>query len=62
MWWELDADKPEETGQALVRTVRDALGQLEWRENELDYPRSSKSSIGIFGEQDFADWSQNTII
>lgn len=62
MWWELDADKPEETGQALVRTVRDTLGQLEWRENELDYPGSSESSTGISGEQDFADWSQSTII
>lgn len=62
MWWELDADKPEETGQALVRTVRDALGQLEWRENELDYPGSSESSTGIFGGQYFADWSQSTII
>ncbi|WVQ90601.1 hypothetical protein IAS59_004382 [Cryptococcus gattii] len=45
MWWELDADKPEETGQALVRTVRDALGQLEWRENELDYPGSKYDNL-----------------
>lgn len=44
MWWELDADKPESTGGALVRTVREQLGQLEWRENELNYPGSSRSS------------------
>jgi len=42
MWWELDADKPEETGGALIRTVREQLGQLEWRENELSYPGSSE--------------------
>ena len=45
MWWELDADAPEETGRALVRTVRDALGDLERRENELAYPRSSKCCV-----------------
>jgi len=44
MWWELDADKPEETGGALVRTVREQLGQLERRDNELSYPGSSESS------------------
>jgi hypothetical protein len=43
MWWEIDADKEESTGGALVRTVKEALGQLEWRENELGYPGSSKS-------------------
>jgi len=43
MWWELDADKEESTGGALVRTVKEALGQLEWKENELGYPGSSKS-------------------
>lgn len=42
MFWELDADKPEETGGAIVRTVRDALGQLQWKENELGYPGSSE--------------------
>lgn len=42
MWWELDADKPEETGGALVRTVRESLGQLQWKENELGYPGSSE--------------------
>lgn len=42
MWWELDADAPEETGRALVRTVRERLGGLEWRENELVYPGSSE--------------------
>lgn len=43
MWWELDADAPEDTGRNLVRTVKEAMGQLEWKENELDYPGSSKS-------------------
>jgi len=43
MWWELDADKEESTGGALVRTVKEALGQLEWKENELGYPGSSTS-------------------
>ena len=42
MWWELDADKPEPTGLNLVRTVREQFGQLEWRENELNYPGSSE--------------------
>ena len=50
MWWELDADKPEDTGGALVRTVRDALGKLEWRENELSYPGSSESGDCISHE------------
>lgn len=40
MWWELDADKTEESGGNLVRTVREQMGQLEWRENELHYPNS----------------------
>ena len=43
MWWELDGDKAEETGGALVRTVREQFGELEWRENELGYPGSSES-------------------
>jgi chitinase len=47
MWWELDADKEESTGGALVRTVREALGGLEWKENELGYPGSSKSFVEI---------------
>jgi chitinase len=42
MWWELDADKAEETGGALVRTVKEGMGGLEWRENELGYGGSSK--------------------
>jgi chitinase len=42
MWWELDADATEESGRNLVRTVREALGELEYRENELDYPESSE--------------------
>lgn len=41
MWWELDADKPENTGGALVRTVKEALGPLQQKENELHYPGSS---------------------
>jgi chitinase len=45
MWWELDADKPEETAGALVRTVREALGQLQRKENELGYERSSKFGL-----------------
>ncbi|GMK59512.1 hypothetical protein CspeluHIS016_0801180 [Cutaneotrichosporon spelunceum] len=45
MWWELDADKEEATGQALVRTVREVLGQLEWRENELHYPGSMYENL-----------------
>jgi chitinase len=45
MWWELDADKEESTGGALVRTVKEALGGLEWRENELGYPGSSTFSF-----------------
>jgi chitinase len=45
MWWELDADKAEETGGALVRTVKEAMGGLEWRENELAYPGSSELVI-----------------
>lgn len=50
MWWELDADKAESTGGALVRTVREALGQLEWKENELSYPGSSESSTALLPE------------
>ena len=42
MWWELSGDKPEVTGQALIRTVRERLGQLECRMNELYYPFSSE--------------------
>ena len=45
MWWELDADKPEESGSSLVRTVKDHLGQLEYKENELHYPGSSEWSL-----------------
>lgn len=62
MWWELDSDKPEETGQALVRTVRDALGQLEWRENELDYPGSSESLICVMVDRTLLTGNQSTII
>lgn len=46
MWWELDADKTEESGGNLVRTVREQLGQLEWRENELNYPNSREYLCG----------------
>lgn len=42
MWWELDADKHESTGEGLVPVVRSHFGQLESRENELDYPGSSQ--------------------
>lgn len=45
MWWELDADADESTGRNLVRTVREQLGQLEYRENELQYPGSSRCVI-----------------
>jgi chitinase len=41
MWWELDADKPRGQG-SLVEAVRAQWGDLEWRENELDYPGSSQ--------------------
>jgi len=43
MWWELDADKPRGQG-SLVEAVRAQWGDLEWRENELDYPGSSEWS------------------
>lgn len=62
MWWELDSDKPEETGQALVRTVRDALGQLEWRDNELDYPGSSESLRCAMVDRTLLTGNQSTII
>lgn len=42
MWWELDADATEESGRSLVRTMREQLGQLEQRQNDLNYPGSSK--------------------
>ncbi|TYJ53965.1 hypothetical protein B9479_005371 [Cryptococcus floricola] len=45
MWWELDADKEEGSGGSLVRTVRDAIGELEQRENELDYPGSKYDNL-----------------
>ncbi|KAL1405809.1 Chitinase 4 [Vanrija albida] len=45
MWWELDADASEASGRALVRTVREQLGQLEWRENELGYPGSKYDNL-----------------
>jgi len=47
MFWELDADKPEHTGGAIVRTVREQLGDLEWRENELKYTGSSKLPLSV---------------
>jgi chitinase len=43
MWWELSGDAPEDTGRNLVRTAKEAMSQLEWRENELRYPGSSES-------------------
>nr|ODN86143.1 chitinase [Cryptococcus depauperatus CBS 7841] len=46
MWWELDADKSENTGMALVRTVREVFGnEIEQRENELDYPGSKYENL-----------------
>lgn len=48
MWWELDADKAESTGKALVRTVKEALVPLEQRQNELHYPGSSASLSSRF--------------
>lgn len=51
MWWELSGDAPEDTGRNLVRTVKEAIGGLEWRENELRYPGSSRSSLILFGGQ-----------
>ena len=41
MWWELSCDKLEKTQGALVPTVREQFGHLEWVENELSYPGSS---------------------
>lgn len=49
MWWELDSDKPEETGGNLVRTVREQFGQLEYRQNEIEYPGSSEQTLGEIG-------------
>ncbi|KAK8854649.1 hypothetical protein IAR55_003388 [Kwoniella newhampshirensis] len=45
MFWELDADKAEDTGGALVRTVRGQFDSLEWRENELNYPGSKYDNL-----------------
>lgn len=45
MWWELDSDKPEETGGNLVRTVREQFGQLEYRQNEIEYPGSKYDNL-----------------
>jgi chitinase len=47
MWWELDADATEDTGKALIRTVREQFGQLEYRQNDINYPGSSESSLGV---------------
>ena len=52
MWWELSGDAPEETGRNLVRTVKEAIGGLEWRENELRYPGSSKSGCSLGARTD----------
>ena len=41
MWWELDADKPFGAG-SLVEVVVNTWGQLETRQNELEYPGSSE--------------------
>lgn len=46
MWWELDADKPRGQG-SLVETVRMAWGQMEWKENELEYPGSSEYFVDL---------------
>ncbi|KAL7422350.1 Chitinase 4 [Cryptotrichosporon argae] len=49
MFWELDADKPEESGQNMVHTVRAAFerggGGLERTENELAYPGSKYDNL-----------------
>ncbi|WWC63460.1 uncharacterized protein I303_106063 [Kwoniella dejecticola CBS 10117] len=45
MWWELDADKPEHSGSSLVKIVRDELGNLEQRQNELHYPHSKYENL-----------------
>ncbi|ORX38396.1 glycoside hydrolase superfamily [Kockovaella imperatae] len=45
MWWELDADKAEDTGLNLVRTVKEQFGQLEYRENDLHYPGSKYENL-----------------
>ncbi|WVQ68413.1 uncharacterized protein L199_006621 [Kwoniella botswanensis] len=45
MWWELDADKNASTGKSLVRIVKDELGQLEQKKNELNYPMSKYDNL-----------------
>ncbi|OCF43984.1 chitinase [Kwoniella heveanensis CBS 569] len=45
MFWELDADKPEETGGNLVRTAREQFGRLEYHQNELGYPHSKYDNL-----------------
>ncbi|WVR09441.1 hypothetical protein IAU60_006508 [Kwoniella sp. DSM 27419] len=45
MFWELDADKAEETGGNLVRTVKEQFSGLEWKENELGYPGSKYDNL-----------------
>jgi hypothetical protein len=49
MPWTLSADKEESAGGALVRTGKEALAQLKWRENELGYPGSSESIPRMLG-------------
>lgn len=53
MWWELDADADESTGRNLVRTVREQLGQLEQRENELQYPGSSECTRKMWADAEY---------
>ena len=56
MWWELSGDAPEHTGRNLVRTVKEAIGGLEWRENELNYPGSSELHVCRPGWSDFSGY------
>ncbi|WWC90512.1 uncharacterized protein L201_005448 [Kwoniella dendrophila CBS 6074] len=45
MFWELDADKPADSGLSLVSTVRHEFGQLQQKQNELNYPRSKYDNL-----------------
>jgi chitinase len=60
MWWELDADAPEDTGKALVRTMKEQLGQLEWRQNDLNYPGSSEWKEQVLQDEGLTLFPQNT--
>ncbi len=43
MWWELDADK-DRGRESLVEIARGQWGELDRKENDLDYPMSSEHS------------------